>query len=392
MKKNILSIFALVIMLTANAQNSIEKVLQEIESNNTSLIALQKQVEAQKLGNKTGIYLPNPEVEFGYLWGNPIEIGNQSSLIVTQSIDFPTAYSHRSKISYLQNNNLDILYNSERINVLLRAKQIAIELAFYNALSNDYVNRVTIAKEISDSYDKMYEQGEITKLERNQVNMDLITCINDKRKIDIERKALLNELKTLNGGKDIEFNSIKISESLLPANFDQWYAEVELHNPVLQHLNQQIEISKQQVKLNKALSLPKLSAGYSYEEILGEKLQGIIFGVTIPLWENKNSVKQAKAELLSSEYSLEDNKLQFYNQLYTLYEKSVGLQEAVYQFKKALLSFNSVPMLKKAHEANEISLLDYFIQAEAYYDAYKSMLEIEKEYALTVAELTAVLL
>ncbi len=379
-------------MLTTKAQNNIQRVLQEIESNNTTLLALQKQIEAKKIGNKTGIYLPNPEVEFGHLWGSPTELGNENSIIVKQSLDFPTVYSHRSKISNMENKNLDILYNSERINILLKAKKLAIELAYYNALSNDYVIRVQMAKEISDSYDRMYEQGEIAKLERNQVNMSLISCINDTRKIDIERKALLNELKSLNGGKDIDFNATETPISPLPKNFNQWYAEVELHSPLIQHLNQQINIGRQQVKLKKALSLPKISAGYSYEEILNEKLQGIIFGVTIPLWENKNTVKQAKAELLSNEYSLEDNKLQFYNHLYTLYEKSVGLQEAVDQFRKTLSSYNSVPMLRKAHESGEISLLNYFIQAEAYYDAYNNMLEIERDYAIAIAVLTAVLL
>ena len=47
-------------------------------------------------------------------------------------------------------------------------------------------------------------------------------------------------------------------------------------------------------------------------------------------------------------------------------------------------------MLRKALEAGEISLLNYLLQIEAYYDAYNSMLEVERDYALAEAELTAV--
>lgn len=390
MKKIIIGVISIMVMLPIAAQTEMKLLLEHIEKNNTTLQALQKQVDAQKLGNKTGIYLPNPEVEFGYLWGNPEEIGNERSFSITQSIDFPTAYGYRSKISNMENQNLDMIYNSERINVLWHAKQLAINLTYYNALSKDYENRVEIAKEIAESYQKMYEESTIDILERNQVFMDLITCVNEKEKIDVERKSLLNELKALNGGIEIVFDETVIPVNPLPADFNEWYLKAESISPSLKYLNQQIEIRRQQVKLNQALSLPKLSAGYADERILGEKLQGITIGVSIPLWENKNVVKQAKADIISSEYSLEDNKLQYYNRLQNLFNKSVGLQSTAVKYRQALSSYNSVPMLRKALEAGEISLLNYLLQIEAYYDAYNSMLEVERDYALAEAELTAV--
>ena len=52
-------------------QNSVENVLAGIEKNNTGLIALKKKVEADKIGNRTGIFLSNPEFGFNYLYGNP---------------------------------------------------------------------------------------------------------------------------------------------------------------------------------------------------------------------------------------------------------------------------------------------------------------------------------
>lgn len=389
MKRLCLVLLSFIIFKVSYAQNNLEYLLQEIESNNTTLSALQKQVEAQKLGNKTGIYLPNPEVEFSNLWGNPSEIGNEKSFAITQSMDFPTVYGHRNKISNMLNQNLELVYSSERINVLLQAKQLAINLTYYNALSKDYENRIRIAEEIAESYQKMYDDGTIDILERNQVVMDLLTCVNEKEKIDIERKSLSNELKALNGGIEIEFDETFILLSPLPANFNDWYLNTELNSPVIQYLNQWININKQQVKLNQALSLPKISAGYADERILGEKLQGITIGVSVPLWENKNAVKRAKADVISSESSLEDNKIQYYNRLQNLFNRSVDLHSTAIKYRQALSSYNSVPMLRKALEAGEITLLNYLLQIEAYYDAYNSMLEVERDYALAEAELTA---
>lgn len=392
MNRILIILTSLLAITYSYAQKSIESILQEIESNNTTLIALQKEIEAQKLGNKTGIYLPNPEVEFGYLWGNPVEIGNENSFAISQSMDFPTSYGYRKNISNLENQNLDLFYNSERINILLEAKKVLINLAYFNALSVDYEDRVRIAEEISVSYQKMFEKGEIGALEKNQVYMDLINCINEKEKIDIERNSLQNQLIALNGGKEILYEVTKIPHYPLPLNFDEWYTETASLSPALKYLNQQIEISKQQVKLNRALALPKLTAGYADERILGEKLQGITIGITIPLWENKNSIKQSKADVVSYKLSLEDNKLKYFNRLQNLYEKSVSLYKNATKYRQALDSYNSQSLLIKALEAGEITLLNYLYQLEAYYDSSNNLLEFERDYALAVAELTAVTL
>src|SRR5574344_556345 len=102
-------------------------VLQRIETNNNTLAALREQTEAQKIENRTGIYISNPEVEFNYLWGNPAAIGRRTDLAVTQSFDFPTAYGHRRNIGDLQSRNADLAYKAERTRLLLQAKQTCID-------------------------------------------------------------------------------------------------------------------------------------------------------------------------------------------------------------------------------------------------------------------------
>jgi len=390
MKKIVFTLLLLCTLIPAGAQNEIEKILQEVEANSTTLQALQKQIEAQKLGNKTGIWLPNPEVTYGHLWGTPREIGNQNDFGITQSFDFPTVYGHRNKLAGMENQNLDRHYQSERINTLLRAKQIIIKLAYTNALLEEFSKRVVHARLIADSYQRKFDLGEANAIERNKVYMNLIACVNKKEKIDIEREALLNELKSLNGGKEIQYHETEIPLTPLPPNFDEWYAAAESKSPVLQYLSKKVDISKQQVKLSRAQALPKLSAGYYSERILGEKLQGAVIGISIPLWENRNTVKQAKAGVLSSESALEDSRIQFYNRLQSLFNQSAGLRETAQKYRDALSSYSNEPLLRKALDAGEISLLDYLLEVEFYYDAFNNMLEAERDYALAVAELTAV--
>jgi len=57
MKQTIISAISIIFCsLSLSAQNSIDDVLLEIEKNNTTLLALRKNADAKKLGNKTGIY------------------------------------------------------------------------------------------------------------------------------------------------------------------------------------------------------------------------------------------------------------------------------------------------------------------------------------------------
>ena len=376
--------------LTVTAQSGYDAVLQQIETNSTSLSALRNQVEAQKLGNHTGIYPANPEVEFNYLWGSPSVIGNRYDINVTQSFDFPTAYAHRSKIAGLQNENTELAYKAERLNILFTAKQICIELIYYNALAKEYAERLKNAERIATAYKTKLEKGEVNALENNKAQLNLITVQTEVSQIETERTALLTQLKSLNGNKEIVFPDDVYPVNPMPISFEEWVATTETKSPVLQLISKQIEIDKQQVKLQNTLWLPKFSAGYMSENVVGQNFQGITVGMSIPLWENKNSVKQAKIQVLAAESTLTDSKLQFYSRLQILYTKAAALQQNAQKIRLSLSDYGNEALLKKALDAGEISLLTYLLEIEYYYDAISKVLEAERDCELTVAELRTV--
>lgn len=390
MKKLIISLLFTALVFPVMAQNEVETVLKQIEENSTTLNAMREQMEADKLNNRTGIYLPNPEVEFNYLWGSPSVIGDRKDFNVTQSFDFATVFGQRSKLSKLQNTNVEIQYKSERINLLLRAKEILIDLAYYNALAKEFRVRLTNAERIAETYQVRFDKGDANILENNKAQLNLTTVRNEMSRIEIEQNSLLSELKALNGGIDVAFSSTDLGGEALASNFNDWYAVAETKSPVLQYVSGQIDISRQQVKLNRAAGLPKLTAGYMSEKVAGERFQGVTVGVSIPLWENKNRVKQAKAQVRAAETALEDTKTQFYNRLQNLYMRSSGLQANALKYRQALSSYNNESLLKKALDAGEISLLNYLLEIEYYYDAMNKVLEAEKDFSLSMAELSAV--
>jgi outer membrane protein, heavy metal efflux system len=288
MKKIILSIIVLFSVLSVSGQDVYTSVLEQIEQNSTTLEALKEQMEAQKLGNKTGINPANPEVEFGYLWGSPSAIGNRKDINIRQTFDFPTVYAQRSRLSDLQNNSAEYQYKSQRMELLLSAKTFCIELVYYNALGKLYERQLDNAKQIAEAYERMKQTGDANQLEYNKAVLNYTNMDNEVKRINLECKRLLSELSRLNGGNPIVFDRAVYETAVLPADFENWYAQAEAENPALSYLKSQVEIDNRQVKLSRASSLPKFSVGYMGEFVAGQKFQGATIGMSIPLWENKN--------------------------------------------------------------------------------------------------------
>ncbi|MDR2125718.1 MAG: TolC family protein [Prevotellaceae bacterium] len=390
MKKLIINILLFVGVYTASAQNEYEQVLQQIETNSSTLNALRMEAEAKKMNNRTGIYLSNPEIEFIYLWGSPAETGSRQDISIKQAFDFPTVYVNKNKIAKLENSNVELEYKSERINILLTAKQIYIQLIYYKMLEKEYENRLQNAKNIASAYKIKLDKGETNAIENNKAQLYLNSIENEIKNMETEQTSLLSELVRLNGGKEILFSADNFFDTQLPDNFELWYAQAEAKNPLLQYIKRQTEINQQQVRLSKSLALPKFTVGYMREQVVGQRFEGVSVGVSIPLWENKNRVKQAKLQMKASNATFEDKRIQFYKSLQNLYAKAANLKQTLQKYQKSLSAYNNGRLLKKALDSGEISLLDYLLESQYYYELFNKMLEAERDYELTVAALESV--
>ncbi len=389
MKRILASIFVLLFTHVAAGQDIYSPVLQQIEKNSTTLAALKKQASANKLGNHTGIAPANPEVEFGHAWGRPSDMGTRMELSVKQAFDFPTVYLQKRRVAHFQDMHVDYTYLSQRIDLLLRAKNICIELVYYNALRDVYGEQYGNAKQILQAYEKMQQQGTIGMLEYNKAVLNFTDIDAELKRIDLERSRLLSELQQLNGGMAVPFTAMSYPIELLPNDFDDWYANAETALPLGILMQSAWDISNLQVDLARAESLPKFHIGYTGEFSAEENFQGVSVGITIPLWESKNRVKQAKAEAQAAESMLEDTSIQLYNQYRNLYEQARLLQESALRYRAVLNNNNNAELLFKAFNNGEISLLDYLLEMEYYYNTYDKCLQTERDLALVLASLHA---
>ena len=387
--KTIIS-YALSIILAGSClmgQNDFSPILEEIEKNNTTLEAMRQNAEAGKLSSRTGIFLQNPEVGFDYLWGRRDIIGNRTDISVMQSFDFPSAYKYKSNIADLQINQFDLGYQVERINLLYEARLICIDLVFYYKLLAENKIKLEYAKSIAEAVKKMFDQGKVSILEHNKAQLNMANALNDNSLLEAESNELLAELKRLNGGIEISVDIDQFPPLDLPADFDVWFVKVEENNPILQYLNKQVEISENEEKLNRAMSLPKFSAGYMSEQIVGEKFQGLSVGMSIPLWENKNTVKAARAQTAADMAIVSDSHMQLYSMLKNHYRKAMDMQKASEGYAGSLISVNNTDLLKRAYDMGEISLIEYLVEVQFYYETVVKALETHRVVHKAAAEL-----
>ena len=160
------------------------------------------------------------------------------------------------------------------------------------------------------------------------------------------------------------------------------------------YLNQiyQTEVDRKSKEVDVVFNkkLPKLSAGYYSESVVGEKFQGVQAGISIPLWENARAVKTAKAKVIYAQSDAERFWQEKENEIRQKYDQLLMLQDRVKDMEQVLSESNDEALLRQAMEAGEITLTDYYYESDFYYQTLVSLLEFRKDLLLLEAELRKV--
>lgn len=374
--------------LTTRAQNSIDQVLKSIETNNKSLQANTKMTDAQKLEAQTGKFLANPSVEWEQMWGNRNNPGSEYTLTVKQSLDFPTTYSNKNKLANLKANTIGFQSAAYRQQLLLNAKQTCIEIIYLRKQKSLLDERLANAETMFALYKKRFESGDANQLELNKIQLELLNAQNQSRLNKAALTAAEEQLRNLNGGNPITFDATDYPAGEELINFDQLQAAFMEADPNLKSLTGDQEIANREVKLSRSLTLPKFDVGYKRNAASDHVASnGFMVGVSIPLFENKNTVKKAKAQAEFATASLEDNRLNLKTNLQQLYQQAEALQISRADYAKVLEQQRNIELLNKALNAGQLSVIDYFTELSTIYDSHQSYLDVEKEYHNILAQL-----
>lgn len=370
---------------TFNAQ-----LKDSIETHNTTLKALRAEVTARKLDNRTGITLADLEVGYKRMWEGAEQTGNLSEFTVTQSFDLPTVLGYKSRAADSQNLLADEEYRMVRMNILLEAQLVCIDLVYYNALATELDRRLLHARRVVEVEKQRLDNGDTDMLSYNNVVLSLSALEAEKERVATEQKVLTAELARLGGGQPLSVVGREYASAELATDFDSWYAEALQHSPVLSLARTGREAAKSELVLSKSMHLPTLSATYINERhTIGDRSQGVAVGMSVPLWANKNRVRSAQAALQAAEAHEADAEQQLRSELYMGYERVQGLRQTAELYRRALAEANNTELLQRAMDEGYISVLEYLQGIELYYEYLDRSLSAERDYQRALAEIEA---
>jgi hypothetical protein len=375
-----LYLFAFILISRVGDSQVPDSLLKSIEVNNPMIKASVKWLESEKIRSRTGIYPDNPDVSYNYLWGSPDAIGNQHELEITQRFRFPGYYLTRSSLQNLEFVQSEILVKKIINETLFKARNEIVTLIWLTK------KEATLNKKLNESSDLLammqqgFERKEFSKPAFDKVRIYYLNNQTEMAKLKSEIVVHREILQQLNGGIPVKFilSDYPIAKEIQP--FDSLQVKLMRFNPDIRIANLSMDLSGEKVKLENMNRLPKFEAGYKGETILNQKLQGIHTGVSIPLWENKNKVKQAKIEETWSQLSYDQIVSEITSNLKAVYSDAQSVLQNFMNIREIAadpsLSESTLLLLK----AGEISFPEYLTEVQLIFENQLNFLEAERDY------------
>lgn len=384
MRTIIIAAIALAATASIKAQD-INAVLKSIEQNNVELKALQKGNEAAGIEIKSQNTLEDLSIEYSPFFQSKVSGIASSELVITQGFDFPTLYGARKKAGKLQRNVFDMQYQTARRDILLNAKKLCLDIINYNKQKQLLQERRKNADELLAMFKVKFDNGEATSLELNKIKLDRMNLETELVQADTKHANALQQLQALNGGLPIEVNMTEYPA--VPADNDQTiYEKAVATDWNVRTAQASVLAAEQDVKVNKQSWIPKLEIGYRRNTDGDMASNGFLVGGSIPLFSSKNKVKIAKARQSEAVMQHANARINAENSARALVNQMKQLKASVDAYDVPLMR-QTLKLLRTAVENGEISVTDYYVEAEGIYKNMVTYMDIERQYQDVVTEI-----
>jgi cobalt-zinc-cadmium efflux system outer membrane protein len=381
--------YSIIVFLTATISlpAAAQQVLTENEAvakalaNNKNIQAASLQVKQQQQLLKSAINIPNPD----FFFESPT--GNFYTGSITQSFEFPTVYSNQYR---LQKQQIGVAQKEKQLTeaeLKYRVKILYLEIQYADSLASQLYIQDTLYEKIKLSAIRQFNAGQIDYLQQTFAETQYGEIHNQYQQSLVRTASLKSQLQWFTGIK----NSISV-EPLIVAQ-SQFLSAPDstalLSNPAVQLLQQQENVAKQNISLQKSKALPGLAFGYFNQ---GER-NTIFFnrfrvGVTIPLWfgQYKSNINAAKTEqqvIQSKQQGLQqDLSAQVIN---ATSEMQTNWQSVQYYQQSGLRKAQEViTTSQRFFVSGEIDYISLLRNSNDAYNVYQKYLEAVRNYNLSV--------
>ena len=384
MKKIILAAMAFAAVVSAKAQD-INAVLKSVEQNNMELKVLLKGNEAADIENKSQNTLEDLSIEYSPFFQSETSGIASSELVITQGFDFPTLYGARKKAGQLQRNVLDMQYQTARRDILVNAKKLCLDIINYNKQKQLLQERRKNADELLAMFELKFKNGDATSLELNKIKLDRMNLETELVQADTKHANAMQQLQALNGGLPIEVNMTEYPQA--PADDEvTMYEKAVATDWTVRTAQASVLAAEQDVKVNKQSWIPKFEIGYRRNTEGDNASNGFLIGGSIPLFSSKNKVKIAKARQTEAVMQHANARINAENSAHTMINQMKQLKASADAYDVPLMR-QTLKLLRTAVENGEISVTEYYVEADNIYKNMITYMDIERQYQDALTEI-----
>ena len=365
---------------------NLDDILAAVEANNPELISIMSDVEAQSLQMKSENMLEDPSVEYSSFYKGGVSGQAGSELVVSQGFDFPTLYAAKHKRNELSRASLNSSLANERRRILLDAKSLCLDIIMYRQTGELLSMQSEIADELLLLYRQRLESGDASALEVNKIRMELMSVATDVAANSAALDAACRALQSMNGGQPIVFDAdfYPLVEEVVDP--DATVEEYLSSDASIHAAESAAEAAQKEIAVNRQGWIPRFEVGYRRNTDIREAEHGFLVGGSIPLFSNHRKVAAAKARSVAASSALSSVRLQSEAEVRSILTEISQTKSALSAYDEPLMR-ETLALLKKAVEAGEISLIDYFVETSSIYSSLSSCIALRNSYHKLMARL-----
>lgn len=368
---------------------SLRVAIEIAQQNNPLLIALRKQVTAEKGRAWTTWWPTDPtlSVEWeGVPRGSGLKQFGERRLTLRQEIEFPINIMWRNRLASREINAAEMHYAQGQAEI--RARAITSFSQFLATRDGLVLAReqVRLAQEFVDKAEFRRQVGEAPAIETVRARVELARAQNELRNAEnthISTKAQLKAVLGYQAGQDISS-----SDSLSYLHFELSLADIKQRalatHPLLGEANALVGAAANLRKLAWGSLLPAFEISGFQQNIEGNpNFYGVEIGLKIPLWfafRQRGEIQQAAAVLSAQQSLRTQTQLQLMAEIESAYAAFEATKNQVDMFKTTLLDqANEVYRIAlRSYEEGEIGYLELL-------EAQQTLVAVRGSYIETLA-------
>ena len=169
-------------------------------------------------------------------------------------------------------------------------------------------------------------------------------------------------------------------------DYNALYDEVMATDATLLAADAAARAAEKNISVSRQSWLPKLEIGYRRNTSLDEKSNGFLIGGSLPIFSNRKKHQIARAQAISAQYQLDNARLQAEAQVQSQFNEMQQLTTAMQAYDVELMH-QTLDMLKEAVTAGQLSIIDYYTEADNVYRNLQAYMELENQYQKLMASI-----